>query len=277
MVIDRIESQTDVTCQWVPISTQGDQEKTKPLADMGGKAVFIRGLEDALEQRQVDIAVHSLKDVTADLHPDFPILGCLTPEFFQDCIVFRDPELTVDSCPEGTRIGTGSMRRKQLLLNRRSDLEIVPIRGNVQTRIDQCLDGHVDAVVLSYVGLTRLGISRPVDILDPKWFIPAPGQGVICIQGDPKFADLCQLVTDAQQTKLSQVEQLIITSCHLHCGYPLGLWIESLPDSTLIIHFSLWTQDGQQSIHDSVSTHWDRLDHDAQMIIDRFHAFLGSS
>lgn len=209
----------------VPISTKGDTDKKTPLNQLGGKGVFIKELEHALLENRIDIAVHSLKDVTTDLHSDLMLSGFLSPEAFTDSLV-TSSGATLHQLPPGAVIGTGSMRRVALLRRLRPDLAIVPIRGNVETRLAMCHGGDVDGIILSTAGLYRLNLQSHIsEELPPVQFTPAPGQGVIALEcrvDDVQSLSDSEAISDSTQTEISKFEYSIINRLQLHCGYPYG-------------------------------------------------------
>ncbi|NQY75416.1 MAG: hydroxymethylbilane synthase [Candidatus Margulisbacteria bacterium] len=224
-VISLLKDQSpNLKFEWVPIKTVGDQNPTVPLSEIGGKGVFISALEDALMAEKIDIAVHSLKDVTSQPMKGLSLVSFLKPESCADAWV---SEYTLKSVPAGSVVGTGSMRRKALLKAIRPDIEVKEIRGNVDTRLRLLAEGNIDGLILSEAGLIRLGLSHHVkEALDLHEFVPAPGQGVIAIQvrtGDPRHVSLCESITDKAQTVLSQLELLFLETVSFNCEVPLGL------------------------------------------------------
>jgi len=220
----------DIEVAIVPLSTPGDIDKTTPLSQLGGKGVFISTLETALLKNNIDIAVHSLKDVTSESSPDLILAGYLKPEACEDALVVsknHTTPLTLATLPENPKIGTGSLRRKGLLAELRPDAICVDIRGNVETRIQKC-DTDLDAVILSKAGLLRLGLeSRVSETLAPETFIPAPGQGVIALQtrtADSDALQLCTTISDPQQTIISTLEMTLLKRLGLGCQFPFGTY-----------------------------------------------------
>ncbi len=215
------------------IKTTGDIDQKTALSDLGGKGVFIKELEDALLQRKIDIAVHSLKDVTARLADGLALTGFLDPETTSDALVLNQSAVasgTVDSSlsclKQGAVIGTGSTRRKMLLKKYRPDITTVDLRGNVDTRLQKMKEFGYDGILLSYAGLLRLNSSAAAFPLDPSWFHPAPGQGVICIESRLEDADITahvETVSDKQQTFISSMEVLLLNQLHFDCRIPFGL------------------------------------------------------
>ena len=208
------------------ISTEGDIDQATSLSKLGGKGVFVKSLEEALLNNKVDIAVHSLKDITSEQPEALIIAGCLHPEATEDAVILFGHQ-SLEVCPEGTQIATGSLRRKALLKELYPDIVPVDIRGNVHTRINKSKDSGYGGVMLSYVGLLRLGLEDQVtQVMQAESFIPAPGQGVIAIQcrkSDTQIQEKINAISDPKQTIISQVEQKILKGVGFDCGVPLGI------------------------------------------------------
>ena len=174
------------------IQTRGDatQAANVPLSSFGEKGIFAKELETALLAGEIDLAVHSMKDMAHTL-PDGLVIAAVPPR--------EDPRdallgCTLDALPRGARVGTGSVRRRALLLSRRPDLQMQEIRGNIDTRLRKLREGQYDAICLAVAGLSRLGLQEHVaEILDPAWFTPDPGQGSLCLEirdGDQRLRAL---------------------------------------------------------------------------------------
>ena len=208
------------------IVTSGDRDQKNSLADIGGKGIFIRELEQALLDKTIDIAVHSFKDVTSKLASGLLLAAFLRPESVCDVMVARDG-IPFHDLPSGARIGTGSARRKVQLLRLRPDLQIAEIRGNVETRIAKIDRGDFDGVMLSEAGLIRLGLDRHIaHRFNPASFYPAPGQGVITIEtreSDTQLRDLCEKTGDPQQLIISSAELALLETVGFDCRTPLGV------------------------------------------------------
>ncbi len=171
-----------LTIEELHIVTSGDKTQDKPLQDIGGKGLFIKELEEALLDGRADFAVHSIKDVPAELAPSFAIVCIPAREDPRDALVARDG-LTLAALPPGSKVGTGSLRRIVALQAARPDLVFEPVRGNVDTRIRKVHEGQFDAVVLAYAGLRRLGWEgRATDVISPDVSLPAIGQGALGIE-----------------------------------------------------------------------------------------------
>ena len=212
----------------IPISTKGDLDLTSPLSEIGGKNVFIKELEWALLENKIDIAIHSLKDITSSLMPDLKLSAFLQAEAVNDVLLTKKKLDTLDELPLGARIATGSMRRKALLKKIRPDLLTLDIRGNVLTRIEKLEIGTFDGLILSEAGLTRLGLQNLISYrFDPFTFCPAPGQGVIALETrvkDSFIESLCSSINDKNQAIKSTTELSFLKSVHFDCSAPLGLY-----------------------------------------------------
>src|ERR1700726_1157715 len=163
----------------VAIRTTGDRVQTRQLAEIGGKGLFTKEIEEALLDRRIDLAVHSLKDMETHLPAGLEI-GCVLPRDDPRDVVVSRSGAALTALPHGARIGTASLRRRAQLLRLRGDLAITPIRGNAGTRLDKLAAGEVDALVLALCGLERLGKTRiGLGILSAQQMLPAGGQGAL--------------------------------------------------------------------------------------------------
>jgi len=164
------------------VSTAGDRDETTPLPEIGGKGVFTEALEQALHAGEIDLAVHSLKDVPVEPSPDLVLAAIGRRADPRDVVIARD-DWTLDLLPRGARVATCSTRRSAQILAARPDLTLVPLRGNVDTRVRRALDGAYDAIVIAAAGVLRLGLGDaishylPLDVV-----LPAPGQGALAVQ-----------------------------------------------------------------------------------------------
>jgi len=166
----------------LPLSTRGDEILDRSLAEIGGKGLFLKELEKALLDGRADLAVHSLKDVPAE-QPDGLALGAFLPRANPADLWISTQGQTIEALPEGSRVGSSSLRRISQLRARRPDIEVTALRGNVETRLAAVRDSRVDATILAAAGLERLGIVPEQAVaLDMSTWLPAPGQGVIAVQ-----------------------------------------------------------------------------------------------
>lgn len=220
--------QDRATVSIVPLTTQGDRDLTKPLHEIGGKGIFIKEIEQALLDNLADIAVHSLKDITTNLARGLHLSGFLKPEGQRDVLVLKEKNLSFSTLPEQATIATGSLRRKALLKYLRPDIQTLPIRGNVLTRLDKINEMPVAGILLSEAGLIRLELTDLIqEALDPNLFIPAPGQGVIALQtrdGDDFAIECAKAINDVHQELISTSDLHFLSHVGLDCKAPLGLY-----------------------------------------------------
>src|SRR6267378_5134364 len=192
-----------VEIEVVEIRTSGDKLTTASLANIGGKGLFVKELEQALAARRIDIAVHSMKDLPAILPPEFRIAAVVEREDTADVLVTRDG-IALSGLKAGAKLGTSSSRRRFQALRINRGLEIVPLRGNVDTRLARVADGSLDAIVVAIAGLKRLGRIDDVKYveLDPRDFIPTGAQGALAVEmlagGSVVIADALTALNDAR-------------------------------------------------------------------------------
>jgi hydroxymethylbilane synthase len=214
----------------VEIATDGDRTQASgtPLASYGGVGVFVSALRDALLAGEVDVAVHSLKDL-----PTYPAegiaLAAVPPrEDPRDVVVARDG-LTLGELPVGSRVGTGSPRRIAQLHALGLGLELVGVRGNVDTRVGKVRAGDLDAVILARAGLARIGrLDDATEVLDPLQVLPAPGQGALAVEcraGDPLAAELARLDHPASRAAV-EAERAVLARLEAGCSSPVGALAE---------------------------------------------------
>ncbi len=209
------------------ISTKGDQIQDRPLHEVGGKGLFVKAIEQRLLDGSVDLAVHSMKDMPA-VGPDGLVVACTPPRKDpRDAIVGRRAEAVVLSkMPPGSRVGTGSLRRGALVRRINPGVELVPIRGNVPTRVSKVDDGEVDVVVLAAAGLRRLGLEdRISEVLDEDRFCPAPAQGILALQcrsDDPRAQALLAPLQDLTTSICAAAERSFLVRLGASCTVPVG-------------------------------------------------------
>lgn len=213
----------DVQVELVIIKTTGDRFVDRPLSTLGGKGVFVKEIEDALVANQVDCAVHSMKDVPTDLAPGLIIASIPERADVRDALIARDG-LNLAQLPTGASVGTSSLRRMALLRAARADLEIVPLRGNVDTRLRKLDNGEFAAITLAAAGLQRLGIKRP-DIcpLPTSDFLPAIGQGALAIETRPDWVGELVRAFNHEPTRLAVIaERAFLARVGGSCRTPLA-------------------------------------------------------
>jgi hydroxymethylbilane synthase len=211
------------------IVTTGDRVLDRPLESVGGKAAFLKEIEEALLAREVDLAVHSLKDVPTLLPEGLGLVAILEREDPSDALLSASG-LGLEGLPRGARVGTTSLRRRAQLLARRPDLAFVNLRGNVDTRIRKLRSGEVDAIVLALAGLRRLGrASEVTQILDPGVLLPAAGQGAIALEArgdDNPVRDACAPLNDPRTARCVEAERAFLGVLGGGCNTPLGALAE---------------------------------------------------
>lgn len=207
------------------MTTQGDQILDRSLSKVGGKGLFVKELEVALEERRADIAVHSLKDVPMDLPEGFALACVMEREDPRDAWV-SDRYDSLSALPQGAVVGTSSLRRVVLLRSLRPDLRIEPLRGNLDTRLRKLDEGQYDAIVLAAAGLKRLGLSQRIrSVFDTRDMLPAAGQGALGIEIRADRADLAAALAPlAHQTTWLAVaaERAVSRAMGGSCSMPLA-------------------------------------------------------
>jgi hydroxymethylbilane synthase len=213
----------------VVIRTTGDRVQNRLLAEIGGKGLFTKEIEEALLDRRIDLAVHSLKDMETALPPRLAI-ACVPPrDDPRDALVARDG-LVLAALPKGAKIGTASLRRRAQLLRHRGDLAVMPIRGNVDTRLGKLAAGEVDGLVVALSGLARLGRAAAVsEIIPPDIMLPAVGQGALAIEARADDADLRDLLAplhDAASAACVTAERAMLAALDGSCRTPIAGFAE---------------------------------------------------
>lgn len=209
-------------------STEGDRRRDRPLPEIGGKGLFTADLERALAAEEIDLAVHSLKDLPSEGDPRFDIVAVPEREDPRDVFVSPSdaPATDLDGLPPGARVGTSSLRRQAQLRARRPDVEPLPIRGNVETRISKLDRGEYDAVILAAAGLRRLGLWRPGMMpLDPPAWLPAPGQGALAVQGrarDEATRRAAAAIEDPAARAAVRAERAFLAELEGGCQVPIA-------------------------------------------------------
>ena len=217
-----------VDVELVTIATEGDRTDA-PLASLGGQGVFVAALREAVASGAVDFAVHSLKDLPTALDPRLRLAAVPPRADARDALVARDG-LTLGELPHGSRIGTGSPRRAAQINALGLGVDVVGIRGNVDTRLRRVADGDVDGVVLALAGLVRLGRTDEVtEVLDPLQILPAPGQGALaceCRADDGATARLLDVLDDPDTRAAVTAERSLLATLEAGCSAPVGALAE---------------------------------------------------
>jgi hydroxymethylbilane synthase len=245
----------DTTVELVIIQTQGDQIQNKPLAQIGGDGLFTKAIQDAVLAGNADVAVHSLKDL-----PTVPLPG-LTLAAIPPRASTRDAFVSsrykrFDDLPEGAQVATGSMRRKAQILHRRSDLELVDIRGNIETRLRKLDELGLDGLILAEAGLKRLGLAQVVtELLDQDWMLPAVGQGALgleCLTGNQEVRQMLAKLDDPESHQATAAERALLLALGGGCQVPLGAHAV-VKDGVLHLRAAILAPDGTKRTAGEVS------------------------
>jgi hydroxymethylbilane synthase len=234
LVADRLKVGQQGECEIVPIVTSGD----RGIAAQD-KSRWVGELEDALLSEEIDLAVHSAKDVPGELAGGLSLLGAPPRAAVEDVLCGADG---LDDLDLGARVGTSSVRRAAQLRSARGDLEVVAVRGNVDTRLRKLAGSEFDAIVLARAGLQRLEMESEIGaVLDPERFVPAPGQGVLALQGrtdDARAVDAVREITDAKTFACLLAERALARALQASCNTPLGAF--AVPAGCGCLHLRAW-------------------------------------
>jgi len=251
----KILKATGVDAEIIIIKTTGDKLQTASFAQIGGKGVFIKELEEALLNEEIDLAVHSVKDIPTDVPSRlcFPVI--CRREDTRDCIVSAKGE-TLSALRHGARIGTSSLRRRSQVLHARPDLDIRELRGNVDTRLRKVASGEYDAILLAKAGLDRLGWSNRIsEVLSPDVCMPAVGQGAIGVQARVRDEEMGAAISslDDFETRQSIVaERSLLAALQGGCQVPLGAWAR-IERGDLVMDAVVCSPDGQKFLREKKS------------------------
>jgi hydroxymethylbilane synthase len=232
------------------MTTLGDQILDRALSQIGGKGLFVKELEVALEQGRADLAVHSLKDVPMDLPDGFSLVGVMEREDPRDAFV-SNRHASLQALPLGAVVGTSSLRRMALLRALRPDLKIEPLRGNLDTRLRKLDDGQYDAIVLAAAGLKRLGLTQRIrDVFEPSVMLPAAGQGALGIEVRSDRQDvalaLAPLVHQPTWLRIA-AERAVSRAMGGSCSMPLAAYA-TLEQGSLLLEAAWGDVDGKHDL-----------------------------
>lgn len=244
------------------IRTTGDHVLDSPLSMIGGKGLFTAELEEALIARQIDLAVHSLKDLPTQLHPLLMIGAIPERADVRDAFVGGESSKTIDSLPHGATVATGSLRRKAQLLALRPDLIIVDVRGNVPTRVRKLRENDWAGMILASAGLTRLSMQAEItQHIDPSIMLPAPGQGALGLEirvDDLRMHELLRPLNDEETALCVNAERIVLDELGGGCQLPLGTHAHSV-DGGFQLTACFADLDGTSLVRDSVTASRDEL------------------
>ncbi|UCD50823.1 MAG: hydroxymethylbilane synthase [Phycisphaerales bacterium] len=218
----------DLEVEIKEVTSEGDRDRRTVLWNLKDTGFFTSRLEEMLAAKQADFAVHSYKDLPTRAHEGLTVAAVFNRKFPEDTLLAREPIDSLDRLGEGARIGTSSLRRIAQLKHVRPDLESVPIRGNVRTRIEKLRSEDLDAVILARAGLERLGLDGEISfVFDPVEFIPAPAQGALAIQARAEDTEACAMlaaIDDERARAVTDAERQILTETKCGCHAPVGAY-----------------------------------------------------
>lgn len=244
----------------VGVTTEGDVSKAL-LAQMGGTGVFVNGLRERLLSGEVDFAVHSLKDLPTAPADGIALVAIPARDDPRDALCGPGK---LSELPEGARVGTGSPRRVAQLRALRPDLEVIPIRGNADTRLRKVADGELDAIVLAHAGLVRIGRTETIgEVFDPEQMLPAPGQGALALECRADRLDLLDILgvlDDAQTRACVTAERTVLAVLEAGCSAPVGAYATYEEEEGLRLTAAVISHDGTRQIRLTASGHPDRAE-----------------
>lgn len=254
-------SEAGADCEMVVVSTRGDRDRIAPVSNLGGIGVFTKELQRALLANEIDIAVHSLKDLPTDEVPGLVLAAVPLRAPAGDVLVSRH-DVPLEELPHAATIGTGSLRRRAQLLFRRPDLQVHEIRGNVETRLQKLDQGDFDALVLAEAGLSRLGLAeRITQRLPSSVMMSAVGQGALGVEtreGDTASRDALKAVDDAATHRTVSAERSLLATLRGGCLAPVGAFCHSRANGSLRLEAVVLDSDGTRRLEASDS---DQPDH----------------
>jgi hydroxymethylbilane synthase len=240
----------------VVIKTTGDREQSRLLAEIGGKGLFTKELDEAMLRGDIDLAIHSMKDMPTYL-PEGIVLHAITERVDARDAFISSKAKNIAELPEGATVGTASLRRKSQLLNLRPDLRVVPFRGNVDTRLQKLADGEVDATLLAYAGLKRMGKEDAVtSLIDIDQMLPAVGQGVLaatCREDDRRANTLIAALAHPPTTAAVLAERAMLAVLDGSCQTPIAGWAQLDGAGNLTLRGIIARPDGAEKAEVSLS------------------------
>ena len=248
---------SDLEITIVKVSTRGDRDKSDFLHKSESVGFFTSEVENAILDGRADMAVHSLKDLPTAYRAGLMVAAIPQRQSPADALVASAQVTSIKDLPAGTTIGTSSLRRIAQLRHIRDDLECVPLRGNIETRVSKVASGKVDAIVVACAGLNRLGLADKIStILPPEEFLPAPGQGALAVQirqDDNELAELVSQIDDRDSRVTAEAEREVLKATHGGCSIPLGAYAKISGD-TITIDAMISDIEGKTHIRKSKTT-----------------------
>ncbi|NIM25422.1 MAG: hydroxymethylbilane synthase [Nitrososphaeria archaeon] len=250
LVIEELKKvHPDATYEIKTITTKGDTD-SRPLFAIDQKGIFEKEIDRAVAQREVDFAVHSLKDVPSELDENL-VLACIPQREKVNDVFISSDDSTLDSIKPGSVIGTSSLRRAVQISRKRPDVTVKPIRGNIETRIKKASGENYDAIVLAKAGITRLGVDVKYTELSTDDFSPSPGQGAIAIVAradDSKTIEMLKKIEDSDSRLEIEAERALSDFVDSGCRFPIGAYAKS-NGSEMTLSVTAFSVDGKKSLH----------------------------
>ena len=249
-----VQAHPDLRVTLIKIKTTGDKIQDAPLAKIGGKGLFVKEIEEALLKKRTDLAVHSIKDVPTEFPEGLHLSVITKREDPRDVLISKDGKPLKD-LPKGAKIGTSSLRRQAQLLHFRSDFELIPLRGNLDTRLKKLKSMNLDAIVLALAGVKRLGFDEKItEIIPPEVSLPAIGQGALGIEtrmADQEVESRIRLLNDRDSSIAINAERAFLKKLEGGCQVPIAAFAR-IVDTTLHIDGLVGTIDGKRLIRHHV-------------------------
>lgn len=253
-IAKRLQEECNLASEIKIIKTKGDKILDVPLAKIGGKGLFTKELEEMLLSGEIDLAVHSLKDVPVEFPQGLKLIAITQREDVRDCFLSHRYE-SLESLPMGAKVGTTSLRRTMQIKLKRADLDTQSLRGNVQTRLERLKNGDFDAIILAQAGVNRLGIEgvKYMRALSVEEMIPAMGQGALGLEcrEDSEFAPLFAKLNDEGTKLFCESEREFIRCLEGGCQVPIGIHA-SLQNGELKLQARLGMPDGSKVLEDTI-------------------------
>jgi hydroxymethylbilane synthase len=242
-----------MNCDIIRIKSMGDIKRNKFLFSVNEKGIFEKEVDRAVLEERADFAVHSIKDIPTELDGDLVIASILKRESPNDVLIGKS-KMKLEQLPKNSRVGTSSLRRAVQIKRKNPDVTVIPIRGNVESRVKKCINGPFDALVLAEAGLKRLELSdQIIQRFSYLEFVPAPGQGaigIVCRKDNKKVLGVLQKIEDKSTRYAIDAERSLIQYLNAGCRFPVGaIAIPNLRTKRITLHASVFSADGSQSIN----------------------------
>ena len=242
-----------MNCDIIRIKSMGDIKRNKFLFSVNEKGIFEKEVDKAVLDERADFAVHSIKDIPTELDGDLVIASILKRESPNDVLIGKS-KMKLEQLPKNSHVGTSSLRRAVQIKRKNPNVTVIPIRGNVESRVKKCLDGPFDALVLAEAGLKRLELSNQIiQRFSYLEFVPAPGQGaigIVCRKDNKKVLGILQKIEDKSTRYAIDAERSLIQYLNAGCRFPVGaIAIPNLRTKRITLHASVFSADGSQSIN----------------------------